>query len=141
MKTAARWPIVALIAFAALPAVSCAPGGAGGRGFQMPPTPVELSPVQLQIVRDEFHALGSIEALDNAQIVSEISGTVKALPFAEGQQVKAGALLAQLDDRELRAQADHAAAQRQLAGANFDRTQKLADQKLVSQSELDDSHS
>jgi membrane fusion protein (multidrug efflux system) len=129
------------IALASLAGTSCAPGGGAGRGFQMPPTPVELADVKLEIVRDQFHALGSIEALDNAQIVSEISGTVKALPFIEGQQVKAGALLAQLDDREPRAQADHAEAQRQLAAANFDRTQKLADQKLVSQSELDNSHS
>jgi membrane fusion protein (multidrug efflux system) len=132
----------ALIAIAALAAGSCAPGGAGGgKGFQMPPTPVELAPVHLEDMRDEFHALGSIEALDNAQIVSEISGTVKSLPFTEGQQVKAGALLAMLDDREMRASADHAEAQRQQAAANFDRTQKLAEQKLVSQSELDDSKS
>jgi membrane fusion protein (multidrug efflux system) len=131
-----------LIAIAALAAGSCAPGGAGGgKGFQMPPTPVELAPVHLEDMRDEFHALGSIEALDNAQIVSEISGTVKSLPFTEGQQVKAGALLALLDDREMRASADHAEAQRQQAAANFDRTQKLAEQKMVSQSELDDSKS
>lgn len=123
-----------------LPAVSCAPGGAG-KGFQMPPTPVELADVRLQIVRDEFHALGSIEALDNAQIVSEVSGIVKSLPFVEGQAVKAGALLAQLDDREMQAAADHAQAAHAQAASNFDRTQKLADQKLVSQSELDDSRS
>ena len=131
---------VALV-LAAWPATSCAPGGAGGKGFQMPPTPVELAPVHLENMRDEFHALGSIEALDNAQIVSEISGTVKSMPFIEGQQVKAGALLALLDDREMRAAADHAEAQRQQAGASFDRTQKLAEQKLVSQSELDDAKS
>ena len=131
---------IALVLMAWL-ATSCAPGGAGGKGFQMPPTPVELAPVHLENMRDEFHALGSIEALDNAQIVSELSGTVKSLPFIEGQQVKAGALLALLDDRELRASADHAEAQRQQAGENFDRTQKLAEQKLVSQSELDDSKS
>jgi len=128
----------ALAITAALSALSCAPGGAG-KGFAMPPTPVELADVRLQIVRDEFHALGSIEALDNAQIVSEINGTVKSLPFVEGEAVKAGALLAQLDDGEMRAASDHAEAQRQQAGSNFDRTQKLADQKLVSQSELDDS--
>jgi membrane fusion protein (multidrug efflux system) len=129
------------LALAGLGAGSCAPGGAGGKGFQMPPTPVELAPVQLEDMRDDFHALGSIEALDNAQIVSEISGTVKSLPFTEGQEVKAGAMLALLDDREMRAAADHAEAQRQQAGSNFDRTQKLADQKMVSQSELDDSKS
>jgi membrane fusion protein (multidrug efflux system) len=136
-----RLALAAALVLAAWPAASCAPGGGGGKGFQMPPTPVELAPVHLEDMRDEFHALGSIEALDNAQLVSEISGTVKSLPFIEGQEVKAGALLALLDDREMRASADHAEAQRQQAGANFDRTQKLAEQKVVSQSELDDSKS
>ena len=103
--------MASVVALAVVAGTSCAPGGGGaGHGFQMPPTPIELADVRLQIMRDEFHALGSIEALDNAQIVSEVSGTVKSLPFIEGQQVKAGALLAQLDDREMRAQADHAEA-------------------------------
>lgn len=143
MKLLSKYAVAGLLfGLVSLAAGSCAPGGPGGKGgFQMPPTPVELADVRLQIVRDEFHALGSIEALDNAQIVSEVSGIVKSLPFTEGQLVSAGATLALIDDREVRAASDHAEAQRQLAGANFDRTQKLAEQKLVSQSELDDSRS
>jgi membrane fusion protein (multidrug efflux system) len=63
---------------------------------------------------------------------------VSSLPFAEGQPVAKGALIAQLDDREIRAAAEHAEAQREWSQSNADRAQKLFDQQLASQQQLDD---
>ena len=104
----------------------------------MPPTPVEVAPVRSQTVRDQFHALGTIESEDNVQITSEVTGVVRSLPFAEGQPVQEGSMIALLDDREARAEADRAEAQRQLAAADFERAKKLAEKQLISARDLDD---
>ena len=129
-------PLAVLLILAAL-ASSCAPKAGGKGGFQMPPTPVEVAEVRSQTVRDEFHAVGSIESDESIQVVSELPGVVKALPFTEGQHVNAGALLAQLDDREYAADAKRTEAQRSLAAANFERAQKLFEQNAISASERD----
>jgi membrane fusion protein (multidrug efflux system) len=47
-------------------------------------------------------------------------------------------MIAMLDDREARAEADRAQAQRQLAAAEYERAQKLAEKQLISTRELDD---
>src|SRR5206468_1081190 len=111
-------------ALAALVLASCA-RGPGGHGFTMPPVPVEVSDVQPQMMREQFRALGGIEADESVQIVSEIDATVVRLPFAEGKAIAKGALIAQLDDREAAAAAARAEAQHTLAQANAERAEKL----------------
>ena len=135
-----------LLAFVLAPALALAagscskkmggPGGAGG--FQMPPSPVEVADVHAQTVRDRFHALGSLEATENIQVVGELNAKVKQIRFAEGQPVAAGATLVELDDREIRAEAERAAATREQAKVNFQRASKLSEQQLVSAQQLDD---
>lgn len=118
---------------------SCAkgPGGPGGRGFQMPPMPVEVAEVHSQTVRDEFRALGTVESDEIIEVVSELSAVVRSLPFTEGQAVAEGALLAQLDDREIKAEADRAAAQRDLAQSNYERARRLLETAAISQQDYD----
>jgi len=129
--------IVAVLALA-----SCAkgPGGPGGRpgaGFKMPPMPVEVAEVRSQTVRDEFRALGTVESDEIIEVVSELNAVVRALPFVEGQPVAEGALLAQLDDREIKAEADRAAAQRDLAKSNHERSRRLLETAAISQQDYD----
>ena len=112
------------------------PGGAGG--FQMPPTPVAVAEVQPRIVRDQFHALGSIESNANIEVVSELNARVVALPFVEGQPVDSGAMIARLDDSEFRAEAERTQAERDQKQSNYDRAQKLAADNMVSAQELED---
>ncbi len=132
-------PILLLLA---LVAGSCAKGKAGGPGgFQMPPMPVEVSTVANRTVRDQFHALGGIEADEVIEVTSEIAGVVRALPFREGQPIARGALIAQLEDSDLAADAARATAQHEQATSNAARAAKLADQQVISQQELEDSRS
>ena len=100
--------------------------------------PVEVAEVQPQRVREQFRALGNIEADESIEVTNEESGVVRSLPFREGAWVPEGALLAQLDDREAKAAAQRTAAQREQAEANAARAEKLAAQQVISQSELDD---
>ena len=104
----------------------------------MPPTPVEVAEVQSQTVRDQFRALGSIASQDQIEVVSELAGAVIDLPFAEGQAVPAGGLIARLDDREYRAENERAVAVRNQAKANFERAKTLSEQKAISEQSLED---
>jgi membrane fusion protein, multidrug efflux system len=114
---------------------ACAPKQGG---FQMPPTPVEVAQVQTETVRDRFRALGSVEANETVQIVSEVNAVVRALPFAEGQVVRRGQVLARLDDDEIGAEALRADALRDQAKVHHDRVRQLFEQKAASPQELDD---
>jgi len=134
----ARIALIAALLAASL--ASCAGGKKGAGGFQMPPVPVEVSDVRAQTVRDQFRAVGTLEAENDVTIVSENAGMVRSLTFREGQPVRKGALLAQLDDRELRADAQRTEAQHHLDAANYERARKLAEQQAISQRELDDAH-
>jgi membrane fusion protein (multidrug efflux system) len=107
-------------------------------GFQMPPTPVEVASVQTETVRDRFRALGSVEANEIVQIVSEVNAVARALPFAEGQVVHRGQVLARLDDDEIGAEARRADALRDQAKVNHERARQLFEEKAASPQELDD---
>jgi membrane fusion protein, multidrug efflux system len=135
-----RWPILAraAIAFALLAAASCGGPAGGPRGaMKLPPMPVEVAEVKQETMRDGFTAIGTIDADENVEIVSEIAGTVRELPFTEGGPVAAGALLAVLDDSQERAEADRAAALTEQTRLTAERTRKLYQEKLVPAEELE----
>ncbi len=135
-----------VLPFAALtllvPLAACAPkkagGPGGGGGFQMPPMPVEVASVHSQVLRDDFRAVGGVEAAETVEIVSEINAIVRSLPFVEGQPVGHGALLAQLDDSQLAADARRADALREQTSLALDRAEKLFAQAAISSQSLDD---
>jgi membrane fusion protein, multidrug efflux system len=115
-------------------------GGQGG-GFKMPPVPVEVSDVQTTPVTDRFHAVGTIEANETVKMVTEIAAVVRDLPFAEGQNVAEGAVIAHLEDSDLKAEASRAEALRDQAKTNHQRIHTLFEQRAASQQELDDAAS
>ena len=124
-------PLLALVAGCGRPAA----------GFKMPPVPVEVAEVQTQTMIDQFHAVGTTEARENVKIVTEISAVVRELPFAEGQTVAAGGLIARLEDSDLKAEASRTEALRDQAKTNHHRVQQLFEQHAASQQELDDAGS
>ena len=125
-----------LVTFAA---AGCAPKQGAGGGFKMPPMPVEVAEVTTTRMSDTFRALGSLEALQEAEIVAEVAGRVMSLPFPEGRSVDSGAVLARLDDSELKAQRDRAAAALTLARSEDRRVADLFARDVVSPRERDES--
>ena len=67
----------------------------------------------------------------------ELSGRVAKLGFADGQRVKLGQLLVQLDDSLQQAQLKQAEAQASIARTNLQRSRELQSQNFVSQSAVD----
>jgi membrane fusion protein (multidrug efflux system) len=133
----ARARLRVAVAFIALAAVGCARGGPGG-GFSMPPMPVETAVATKEHVFDRFEAVGSIEAGDAITVVSEIAANVVSLPYREGRPVAQGALLAQLDDAQLKAEVDRTSALRDQAQSTYDRVKSVVEQAAGSAQDLDD---
>jgi len=74
---------------------------------------VSVAEVQQMDVRQTIQAIGTLTALNTAVVRAKIDGELKALRFSEGQMVRAGDVLAEIDDRN--AQAQLAQAEGQLA--------------------------
>jgi membrane fusion protein, multidrug efflux system len=123
--------------FTGLAALGCARGGAGG-GFSMPPMPVETAVATQGNVSDRFEAVGSVEAGDAITVVSEIAASVVSLPYREGRPVEKGAVLAQLDDAQLKAEVDRTSAIRDQTESAFQRTKSVVEQGAGSAQDLDD---
>jgi len=137
-RVASRSAAVILVAAAVLCGVSgCSREEAGG-GFAFPPMPVETAIVKPGTVVDRFTAVGSLEASDSITVVSEIDAVVETIPFAEGQPIAAGGLIARLDDDELAAQLDRAAAVRDQARATWERIRDVVAQGAGAPQDLDD---
>ncbi len=126
----------------ALLALSLAAGGCRGKkaagGFTPPPTPVETATVARGPVADRFTTVGTLEAGESVDVAAEIDGVVRALPFPEGGQVAAGALIARLDDVQLAAEAQRAEALRDQSRAMFERVRSVVDQGAGAPQDLDD---
>ncbi len=79
---------------------------------------------------------GSIEANEQVEIRSEVSGVVRSINFNEGSLVSKGQLLCKIDDRELKAQLQEAETREKVAGENAGRSKKLLAAEAISQEEF-----
>lgn len=111
-------------------------GGAGGPGA-MPPMPVDVDTARIQPVVDAVRATGRIEAVQAIELRPDEQGRITALLFQEGQYVAAGTPLVRIDDAMLRAQAERATADRDLARQQLDRVRRLRDQNASSPADLE----
>lgn len=113
--------------------------------------PVQIAKVRREDVTSRVRAPGKIEPKTQVKISADIMGRITRLLVKEGDRVKRGQLMLQLDDTQYRAayaqsRALHASAQGRLreaqsswrvADANFARQKSLYEQKLLSQAEWD----
>ncbi|AKH64854.1 MULTISPECIES: MdtA/MuxA family multidrug efflux RND transporter periplasmic adaptor subunit [Photorhabdus] len=114
-------------------------------GLRRPPLPpVQIATAKEQTVPRFLTGLGTIQAANTATVTSRVEGQLIALHFQEGQQIKQGDLLAEIDPRPFQVQLAQAKGQLAkdeaiLANARQDlsRYQKLANTKLISQQEMD----
>lgn len=105
---------------------------------------VRVAPVQIKAVGSGFEIDGVVQPVKQSTVSAQASGHIAALLVKAGDKVRAGQLLASIDDRETqtgvqRSQAQVTQAQADLhnAQANFKRTQELRAQGFVSAAALD----
>jgi membrane fusion protein (multidrug efflux system) len=80
---------------------------------------------------------GSIEANEQIEIRSEVSGIVENIAFTEGSSVSKGQVLFKVNDIELRAQLAQAKTKESLASENERRAKLLLQKEAISQEEYD----
>jgi membrane fusion protein (multidrug efflux system) len=85
----------------------------------------------------DIEAVGTTRANESVEITSKQSNTITAIHFNEGEDVKRGAILVQMDDAE--AQAELAVAEASLARSRsqFNRSRDLAAREALSAAELE----
>jgi len=98
----------------------------------LPTVVVQPHPVALT-----FPADGLIEAMQQATVAAQVSGRVLEVKVDAGQRVTKGELLMRLDAREASEAAAGAEALFINAKANYERTQRLVQQKFLSPAALD----
>jgi membrane fusion protein, multidrug efflux system len=114
-----------------------APRGPGGPGGPGGPAAVEVARAQAKTLVDDVQAVGSLQAVQGVMLRPEVSGRIARLGFADGQRVRRGQLLVQLDDTLQQAQLKQAEAQASIARTNLQRSRELLGQGFVSQSAVD----
>ncbi len=118
-------------------------GGAGssGTGSGLPgrggPATVEVAKATSASLTDDAQAVGSLKSVQGVMLRPEVSGRVSRIGFTEGQPVKRGQVLVQLDDTLQRAQLQQAEAQASIARTNLQRSRELLGQGFISQSAVD----
>lgn len=118
--------------------------GGGRAGMRAPLAPVQAATAVREAVPRYLSGLGTVKAANTVTVRSRVDGQLMALHFQEGQQVKAGDLLAEIDPSQFKvalAQAEGQLAKDKatLANARRDlaRYQQLSKTNLVSRQELD----
>ncbi|HEY2419653.1 MAG TPA: efflux RND transporter periplasmic adaptor subunit [Steroidobacteraceae bacterium] len=113
-----------------------------------PPPPagvaVEVATAARATVPLYIEGLGNVQAFYTANITARVDGELQSVAFTEGQTVKKGQLLAQIDPRPNQAALDQAIAtesrdraQLESAQRALARSEKLAPENLASQATLD----
>jgi len=99
---------------------------AGSHGADVPPTiPIHATPVSRGDFPVTLSGLGTVQAWNSVTVRSRVDGQVEKIDFEEGQPVKAGDVLVELDARPFQAALDQATAkiaqdQANLASAEAD---------------------
>ena len=139
LKFTKRICLGALLAAAAMGWTGCKKqstpgGGPSSGGFTVQAVIIEA---KVQPVSESLSLVGTIAANEIVEIKSETDGTVEKIPFTEGQEVKQGDLLVQLDESKFAATVAEAEANFKLSVANHERSKQLFRDKLISQQEFD----
>jgi len=118
-------------------------GGRGGRGATGP-VPVTVAAAKREDVPIYMTGIGTVRALNTVAVTPQVSGAITQVTFTEGQMVKRGELLVQVDPRPYQntltqAQGQLARDQALLANAQLDlkRYRTLATQNSIALQQVD----
>jgi membrane fusion protein (multidrug efflux system) len=148
MKTSSASPLVRATTVLAL-AISLALAGCGGGKAadeaegssaksgqadekKVPSVPVEVATVGRQEISASYGGTASLEAPAEAQVVAKGSGVVLQILVEEGDEVKAGQVLARIDPDRPRLEMERSRAAVRKLENNYRRSKELLASKLVS---------
>ena len=138
-----RWPlVVGVIAVLGGAYYLLHHGHGGDKDKKRPQAPVTLTTPVHKDVPVYLTGLGTVQAYNTVTVHSQVDGQLMAVKFREGQNVKAGDVLAQIDPRTFQAQYDQAVATKakdeaQLANTKVDLNRYIKLGNTVSRQTLD----
>lgn len=109
----------------------------GGENSGPPPETVSTAKVAQDRWDRSVESVGSMRAVQGADLGTESAGVVTKIHFKNGQDVMEGDLLVELDTQTEEANLRSAQAEADLARAVYDRTRQLRINNTVPQSEMD----
>jgi multidrug efflux system membrane fusion protein len=119
-------------------------GGKGGRGGGQMTIPVAVAKAEVRDLPVLLNGLGSVEAYNTVAVKTRIDGQLIRVNFREGQEVKEGELLAEIDPRPYQVQLSQAEAtlfkdQASLKDAqlNLERFQELYKDGVIPKQQFD----
>ena len=160
-----KWVVIIIVSLAVM-VTSC--GKKEEAVIEKPATTegVKIETINLSPIQEDYEAVGTVRSKTTSVLSSKTVGNILAIHVREGDRVRMGQLLIEIDDRDTRAQVqkaqaglrevqdaqeeidqniraaesarEAAEAGRSLAAATFKRYSNLLDQKSVSQQEFDE---
>ncbi len=147
-------PVVTILLTVVLSAAGCSKKQDAGKAESAPVAVVKglsLETVKSVAVPELLDVVGSVRARTSAVVSTRIPGSINVLRVREGDRVKKGQVLAQLDAQENQATAavataaidearrgvDEALSRKKLADTTFDRYNNLLTEQAVSRQEFD----
>ena len=114
------------------------PGGGGAGGPQVAQVvPVVTAEAVLRPMEVGIEAIGTANANEAVNVTSKSSNIVTAIHFTDGQAVRSGQLLVELDSAQARADLAAATADFTESAAQYNRSRDLVASQVVSQSQYD----
>jgi multidrug efflux system membrane fusion protein len=124
------------------------PNASGQGQSGVAPVAVSVTPVKREDFPVILESLGQVQAYNTVLVRARVDGQIEKIAFQEGQKVKQGDLLAQIDPRPFQATLDQAVAKKaqdeaNLANAKLDLTRyaTLAKQDFATKQQLDTQNS
>ncbi|MBE2180909.1 MAG: efflux RND transporter periplasmic adaptor subunit [Chthoniobacterales bacterium] len=114
---------------------------AAGNHGGPPPSAVSTAKVEADRWERSVESVGSLRAVQGADLSTESTGVVSRIHFENGAEVKQGDLLLELDTESEQANLRSAEAEQDLARTVYERTQRLRANSTVPQSDLDTAES
>ena len=103
--------LIVLSLAVAILASGCANKGQGSASAARPPAPVVVASVEQRDIPLQITGIGNVEAYQTVQIRSQVNGQIEKIFFKEGDDVRQGQKLFELDKRPFEADLDKAIAQ------------------------------
>jgi len=137
-QRARRAPVSSAAPAAPAGAANASPAGQGGSpSFSQMPLAVVAVPVREARLTLEAEALGTARANESVDVTAKVSNVVTAVRFAEGQQVRRGQVLIELDGREAQAELAIAEAALSESRSQFNRSRELYTTRALSEAQLE----
>ena len=134
--------IIALAGAVAVAALTLSACGTDGKAAQTNKPTVDAVPVEVAAatrapISANYSGTASLVADHEAMVVAKTSGVIKKLYVEEGDAVKAGQLLAEIDDADARSKLNSAEAQMHKSEATFAHAEAAIPKQLIPQFEYE----